>query len=66
MRDAATVEQKLRDLARRHATLLAYRNECIRIDDHHGVQDASSDLRELEAAEAALSWVLGTIERLNY
>jgi hypothetical protein len=53
-------------LDRRRTTMLAYRDECARIADHHGVQDASSDLRELDAAEAALRWVLGERETLGY
>lgn len=50
----------------RREVLLKYRDECARIADHHGVQDASSDLRELDAAEAALRWVLGERETLGY
>jgi hypothetical protein len=46
--------------------MLKYRDECARIADHHGVQDVSSDLRELDAAEAALRWVLGERETLGY
>ncbi len=59
----ATIEVQL---VRRRGILLAYRDECARIADHHGVQDASSDLRELDAAEAALRWVLGERETLGY
>lgn len=66
---ARTVEdiaqERLR-MAGRHDALVAYRDHCVMIDDHHGVQDASSDLRELDAAEAALRWVLGERETLGY
>lgn len=62
----AAIENQLRKLGQRRVTLLAYRDECARIADHHGVQDASSDLRELDAAEAALRWVLGERETLGY
>lgn len=51
---------------RRREALKDYRNHCLRIEDHHGVQDASSDLRELDAVEAALEWVLEARESLGY
>lgn len=59
VRGHAEMTMALLAIAGRRKTLLAYRDECARIGDHHGVQDASSDLRELDAAEAALRWVLG-------
>lgn len=36
-----------------------YRDTCIAIADHHGVQDASSDLREVEAVLSAFAWIRG-------
>lgn len=62
----AALAAECRHLAARRAVLLTYRDECARIADHHGVQDASSDLRELDACEAALRWVLGERDALGY
>ena len=66
MRKPLDLAAELRHLVARRVVLLTYRDECARIGDHHGVQDAASDLRELEAAEAALRWVLGERETLGY
>lgn len=60
------VTQALVAISWRRRALLCYRDECARIGDHHGVQDASSDLRELDAVEAALRWVRGERETLGY
>jgi len=38
------------ELLARHAVLLVYLHECVRIEDWHGVQDAASDIREVCAA----------------
>jgi len=65
-RGYAELTTALLDVAGRRRALLTYRDECARIADHHGVQDASSDLRELDACEAALRWVLGERETLGY
>ena len=46
-------------LQRRADALDTYRLHCMQIKDHHGVQDASSDLREIVAVDNALLWVLG-------
>lgn len=45
-------------LERHRETYLNYRRVCIDNGDHHGVQDASSDLREIEAKIEVLKWVL--------
>ena len=66
MPEAFDLFQACKQLGDRRETLLTYREHCARIADHHGVQDASSDLRELDAAEAALRWVLGERETLGY
>lgn len=36
-----------------------YAESRMEIADRHGVQDAMSDIREIEAAMAALEWALG-------
>lgn len=66
MRSPDSIAIMLTAIVHRRQILLSYRDECARIGDHHGVQDASSDLRELDAAEAALRWVLGERETLGY
>ena len=64
MRSEEEIHAALTALGKREEALLVYRNECIRIEDHHGVQDASSDLREIEMVHGALFWVLGTLPKL--
>lgn len=59
MRSSGELHVALAHLHERRDILARYRDQCIRIDDHHGVQDASSDLREVDAVEDALRWVLG-------
>jgi hypothetical protein len=66
LRSRLELTQRLGWMNARRTVLLKYRDECARIADHHGVQDVSSDLRELDAAEAALRWVLGERETLGY
>ena len=66
MRSERELGEARKALGERAYALPLYRDQCIRTRDHHGVQDACSDLRELEAAESALEWVLGLTERLNY
>lgn len=45
--------------------LLTYRAGRLEVGDHHGVQDASSDLRDVEAAIGALEWVMGWREKVG-
>jgi hypothetical protein len=66
LRPHAELALAIGNLEKRRDVMLKYRDECARIADHHGVQDVSSDLRELDAAEAALRWVLGERETLGY
>ena len=60
------VTEALHALGARRGTLVAYRDACARIEDHHGVQEAASDLREIAAVEATLRWMSGEREVLGY
>lgn len=66
MRSESELRAMQKHLSERAYALTLYRDQCVRIRDHHGVQDASSDLRELEAVDDALEWVLGERETLGY
>lgn len=59
MKTEQEIRDEVRHLRKRGMTMAAYAESRMEIADRHGVQDAMSDLREIEAAIAALDWVLG-------
>lgn len=58
MRRIEEVEFRMHDIENHIQVYKDYRQVCLENNDHHGVQDASSDLRELEAKIEVLKWVL--------
>jgi hypothetical protein len=66
MREVAQITDQFAAMSKRRDVLAEYLRECLRTDDLHGVQDAASDLREVDAAMAALDWALGKRETLGY
>jgi len=52
-------------LAVRRATMLAYLKDEVTVGDHHGVQDAASDLREIDVEHRVLEAILQDIERIK-
>lgn len=65
MRNQNEINDEILRLISRQEALYTYREHCIRIDDHHGVQDASSDLREIVTAINTLRWVVGAEEKIG-
>lgn len=66
MRSEAEIAARVADIRKRRIVLEDYCNECLRVKDRHGVQDAQSDLRECDAALEALEYALGTRQSLRY
>lgn len=53
------LEQREHRLISRRDLLKQYLVECVRIEDWHGVQDAASDLREVDAELSAVREIGG-------
>lgn len=66
MRAELDIANAMADLRKRRVILEDYCLQCLRVKDRHGVQDAQSDLRELEAALEALEFAMGQRESLRY
>ena len=58
MKTVKELNQRIAQLQDQYEVYELYREVCLTNNDHHGVQDASSDLRELESQIAELQWVL--------
>lgn len=48
------IEERLKDLAKRKHLFVSYLKDRVLVEDWHGVQDAASDIREIEAEMRAL------------
>ena len=64
-RTGECIEVQLHKLRHRRDVLQAYAESRMEIADRHGVQDAMSDLREMDAAIAALEWAMGDREEVG-
>jgi hypothetical protein len=53
------VKQRIADLLNRRDTMRSYMKIKYAEEDWHGVQDAGSDLRDIDAELVGLRWVLG-------
>ena len=58
MKDAKEIHEKIREIENRIRFMLAYMQVKIEMRDWHAVEDAGSDIRDLEAEKKALLWVL--------
>jgi hypothetical protein len=58
MKDAKEIHEKIREIENRIRFMLAYMQVKIEMRDWHAVEDAASDIRDLEAEKKALLWVL--------
>lgn len=58
MKLAEVISLQMAVLKRQRDVYVQYRQVCLDNRNHHGVQDASSDLREIEAQLEILKWVL--------
>lgn len=58
MKTTKDIEQKILDLDTKIKFMLSYIQIRIDMKDWHGVEDAGSDIRDLEAEKKALLWVL--------
>lgn len=58
MKTIKDIEQKILDLDTKIKFMLSYIQIRIDMKDWHGVEDAGSDIRDLEAEKKALLWVL--------
>jgi hypothetical protein len=58
MKDAKEIHQKISEIENRIRFMIAYMQVKIETKDWHGVEDAGSDIRDLEAEKKALLWVL--------
>lgn len=65
MKSWQEIERELIRLEQRADVLTKYRDHCATIGDHHGVQDAASDLREIEAVDTALRWTRDECEKVG-
>ena len=58
MKTTKDIEQKILDIDTKIKFMLSYIQIRIDMKDWHGVEDAGSDIRDLEAEKKALLWVL--------
>lgn len=58
MKDTKQIQQQITEIDNRIKFMLAYMQVKIEMKDWHGVEDAGSDIRDLEAEKKALLWVL--------
>lgn len=58
MKDAKEIHEQIREIENRIRFMLAYMQVKIEMKDWHAVEDAASDIRDLEAEKKALLWVL--------
>jgi len=58
MKDTKQIHQQITEIDNRIKFMLAYMQVKIEMKDWHGVEDAGSDIRDLEAEKKALMWVL--------
>jgi hypothetical protein len=58
MKDAKEIHKQIGEIDNRIRFMLAYMQVKIEMRDWHGVEDAGSDIRDLEAEKKALLWVL--------
>ena len=58
MKDAKEIHEQIRGIENRIRFMLAYLQVKIEMKDWHAVEDAGSDIRDLEAEKKALLWVL--------
>ena len=58
MKTTKDIEQKILDIDTKIKFMLSYIQIRIDMKDWHGVEDAGSDIRDLEAERKALLWVL--------
>lgn len=58
MKDAKDIHQKIIETDNRIRFMLSYMQVKIDTKDWHAVEDAASDIRDMEAEKKALLWVL--------
>ena len=58
MKDVNQIRKQIADIDNRIHFMLAYLQVKIEMKDWHAVEDAGSDIRDLEAEKKALLWVL--------
>ena len=59
MRTEIEIGERLLILAHNRTIMLEYLEVKLDENDMHGVQDAASDIRDIDAEIAGLQWVLG-------
>ena len=59
MRSQPYIESELKNLQLKRVLLVDYLKLKLEDEDWHGVEDAGSDLRDLDAKIETLQWVLG-------
>ena len=58
MKTTKDIEQRILDINEKIKFMISYIQIRIDMKDWHGVEDAGSDIRDLEAERKALLWVL--------
>lgn len=58
MKTTKDIEQRIADINEKIKFMISYIQIRIDMKDWHGVEDAGSDIRDLEAERKALLWVL--------
>ena len=58
MKTTKDIEQRIADINEKIRFMISYIQIRIDMKDWHGVEDAGSDIRDLEAERKALLWVL--------